>query len=145
MLKHSKLKKGERVSFTQYFQVEQVTKDGIIALDRDGQTIEIRGKELVEESFYSNSQYTQEIKAGKNELAGYLQSAGDKIFTVCFEKQDKTERILTGFYLSAETNLGRTKVVDLDLPKDDKSQGIRLVDNRTIKWLVIDQIKYIAQ
>ena len=147
MLDLNKLREGEKLSMTEYFTVEQIMpQDGaILARNSAGSLINISGKEMIESRFNSNSQYNEEIKAGKNEMAGKLQTAGDKVFTVCFEKQDGSERILTGHLVSAEPNLGRTKVIDLNVGADDKSKGIRQVDNRTIKWLVIDNQKLSAQ
>jgi len=146
MLKINSLREGEKLSFTQYLTVLSVDKknNSIIASQTDGTPIEIYGVELIE-SMYSNSQYEQTIKAGKHELASLLQGAGDKIFTVCYLKSDKSERVLTGHFVRSEPNLGRTQVIDLNIDPKDKTKGLRLVDNREIKWIVLDNIKYVSQ
>jgi len=146
MLKLNSLQEGEKLSFTQYLTVVSVdkTEGSIIASKPDGGHIKFLGTEMIE-SMYSNSQYEKTIKAGKHELASVIQKAGDKIFTVCYTKADKSERILTGHFVAAEPNLGRTQVIDLDVDPNDKSEGLRLVDNREIKWVVLSGVRYIAQ
>lgn len=145
MLNFNSLKEKEMISFTQYLKVVKINKkeESITVEDRNGNPIHIGGKDLIE-SMYSNSQYNETQKVGKHELAGVLQTAGDKIFTICFTKSDKTERILTGHFLGIEPNLGRTKVLDLNIDPKDPTKGIRLVDNREIKWVVIDDTRYIS-
>lgn len=132
---------GEILTLTQYLTVESTSEDGnvIQATNQDGVSITFTG---MGEQMTSSAQFTETKKVGKNAMAEILQGAGDKAFTVSFTKMDKTERILVGRFVSAEANLGRTKVIDLHLPADDRSQGIRQVDNREINWLVLDGIRY---
>jgi len=141
MLKIKDLQPGEKLSVTQYLTVDSVSTDSIVATNRDGQVITFRGKEMIE-AMHSGAQYNETKKVGKHDLATKLQTAGDKVFTVSFNKINGEERILTGHYKSSEPNLGRTNVIDLNVSADDKSKGIRLVDNREINWIVLDCIKY---
>lgn len=143
MLKHNSIQVGEKISMTDYFTVKSIHEGGIVATNSAGVDITINGTEMIESKFNSNSQYTETVKAGKNALAEILQTAGDKIFTVCFEKKDGSERVLTGHFISSEPNLGRTKVIDLEIPIGQ--HNFRQIDNRTIKWIVTDQTKYVAQ
>jgi hypothetical protein len=147
MLKFADLKEGEQVSFQQYLTVDSVnpTDNSINVTDGAGKQLLIRGKELIEGSFYSNSQFSETEKGGKNKLAEVLKDAKDVIFTVCFTKKNGDERILVGRLVGSEPNLGRTKVVDLNIDPNDPTRGIRLIDNREIKWVVINQTKYVAQ
>lgn len=145
MLDLKKLKVGEKISYTDYFTVNDITKDSISVLDKESRAIYITGKKLIESKFYSNSQFNKTMKIGKNELAQKLLNTGDKIFTVCFTKANNEKRILIGHFHSAEPFLGRTNVIDLEVASTDKTKGHRLIDNRTIQWLVTDNIKYIAQ
>jgi len=138
------IKEGEFLSFTQYFKVVRKTASGIIVKDQYGDELEVTGVDLVE-SLYSAGQYTETIKASKHEMVEALQGAKDKVFTVCFTKADGSERILVGHLNSIESHLGRTQVVDLEVPVGDKTKGLRLVDNREIKWVVLAGKKYIAQ
>jgi len=146
MLKFNSLQEGEKLSFTQYLTIVSIDKkDGsIIAANPAGGNIKFSGVDMIE-SMFSNSQYEKTVKAGKHELATVLQTAGDKVFTVCFTKADKSERVLTGHFVNSEPNLGRTQVIDLNVAPDDKTKGLRLVDNREIKWVVLNGTRYIAQ
>jgi hypothetical protein len=146
MLNIKSLRKGERVSLTQYLEVVSTNPntETIEALMQDGTPITIRGKELVE-TMASNSQYEETRKVGKHDLASVLQRAGDKVFTVCYLKADKSERILTGYFVSAEPNLGRTQVIDLEVDPKDKTKGFRLIDNREVKWIVLNNVKYTSK
>ena len=143
MIKLDAIKKGERISMTDYFEVESVNSNGIVAKNSAGVSIVINGKDMIESKFKSDTQFADTKKVGKNELAEILQSAGDKIFTVTFTKQDGTTRELVGHFLSCEPNLGRTKVVDLSIPNG--THNIRQVDNRTIQSVIIDNVKYLSR
>jgi len=145
MIKKNKLIVGEMISLTDYFTVRKINTNSIEVEDRTGNSIEIIGNDLIESKFHSSAQFSETIKCGKNELAEKLANCGDKVFTVCFEKQDNSERILIGYFISSESFLGRTKVIDLNISPSDKTKGIRLIDNRTIKWLVVEDKRYIAQ
>ena len=82
----SKIKKGERMSFTTYVEVTKVSKtNGLIeVLGADGSEFVVQGKNLIE-TFNSNTQFQNTEKLGKNALAEKLKSAGDKIFTVNYK------------------------------------------------------------
>jgi len=144
MVKIKDLKKGERVSMTDYFIVDKVEKDSVVVIDSLGASITFHGIDLVESKFISNSQYTETIRCGKHEMVEKMNNARDRIFTVCFNKKDGSERILTGHLRSIEPNLGRTNVIDLEVGGDPK-KGHRQVDNRSINWLVLDNVRYVAQ
>jgi hypothetical protein len=137
-----KLKKGERLSFTNYVIVDKVNKrDGSINVTTStGQRIQILGEEIIKK-FQSNTQHTKTKKLGKNALAEVLQNAGVKIFTVEFVTSKGDDRTLTGYYLSSEANLGRSNVIDLEAT----GHNMRQVDHRTIKSIIIDGTKYVAK
>jgi len=138
------IKTGEFLSFTQYLKVLSKTKDSITVNNQYGEELEICGVDLIE-TLHSAGQFSKTVKASKHEMVEALQHAKDKVFTVCFIKADKSERILVGHLNSIEAHLGRTQVVDLEVPVGDRTEGLRLVDNREIKWVVLDGTKYIAQ
>jgi len=144
MLKFDDLQPGERVSLTQYFEVQSIdkSKEQLVVKNRNGQLVTITGKNMIESGFYSNIQYKSQAKVGKTVIAEKLQNAGDKIFKVRFTKADGEERTLTGYVVSSEPNLGRTKVIDLSVDPQDGSGGFRLIDNRTIIDLVVDGVLY---
>jgi hypothetical protein len=141
--KFANIKEGEFLSFTQYFKVISKRQDSIVVKNQLDQELEIVGIDLIE-SLHSAGQYTETKVVGKNEVVQALHSAKDKVFTVCFLKANGEERILIGHLHNIESYLGRTNVIDLEVPVADKTLGHRQVDNRNIEWLVIDNIKYIT-
>ena len=62
-----------------------------------------------------------------------------------FKKASKTllegeETTLIGYLSKVEPKVGRSTVIDLELPQD--KYRIRQVDHRTINWLILKNIKY---
>jgi hypothetical protein len=142
--KFANIKEGEYLSFTQYLKVNSKTKDSIIVTNQFDQQLEITGIDLIE-SLNSAGQHNQVKIAGKNEIIDILHSAKDKVFTVNFIKIDNSERTLIGRLYNIESQMGRTNVVDLEIPKGDKTYGIRQIDNRQINWIVLDGTKYVTK
>ena len=143
----SKIVVGEKFSLISYFEAVSLDKSSntLTVKDQEGNVIDIIGKDLIENRLNSDAQFFKTVEASKSEMAKLLESSNGKIFTVNFIKQSGEERILRGYYISNEPYLGRTKVCDLEVDTNDKTKGIRLIDNRTIKFIVINDIKYIAQ
>jgi hypothetical protein len=136
------IQKGEFLSCTEYYKVISKDANSIKVENQLGEELTITGPSYIE-SFQSAGQYHTTVKAAKHEMISHLHDAKDKVFTVCFEKADKSERILVGHLVSIEAHLGRTKVIDIEIPLGENN--LRLIDNRTISWIVLDGIKYIAQ
>jgi hypothetical protein len=107
------------------------------------------GSNIIKEECYS-TQFKETIKTPKTGIAEILMNANDAIIQVCFEKANGDERILTGYVIGAEVVLGRTIAIDIEKPKkirkgkDDKEydERQRLVDHRTLKWLIYKNVKY---
>ncbi|MCK6513108.1 hypothetical protein L6R29_24525 [Myxococcota bacterium] len=53
------------------------------------------------------------------------------------------ERTLVGYLIQTEPKMGRSQVIDLEAPT--AAQRIRLIDHRTINWIVIKNVKYIVK
>jgi hypothetical protein len=53
------------------------------------------------------------------------------------------ERTLIGYLVSAEPKMGRSTVVDLNIPKG--SHNLRQIDHRTLQSIVLKGIKYIVK
>lgn len=53
------------------------------------------------------------------------------------------QRTLIGYLLRVEPKMGRSSVIDLAFPLEHNR--IRLVDHRTINWLIIKNVKYIVK
>ena len=117
---------------------------------------------------HNSSVFSEEEKTSLTNVASHLAGANSKCFTVCFTtkidekvvlekmKAQKVapdaaaakalakelltgqEKTLVARLSKAEHHLGRSLVIDLH------SQGYRQVDHRTIKWLIIDNVKYVV-
>lgn len=142
-LNSKNLKDGELVAFTYYGTVKSNTNGyNICVHDVDhNRDFFVNGKDLIE-SAMSADQFDAEEKSTKTKLAELLINAYHRPFTVCFEKADGTERVLRGRLIGSEPLLGRSKVEDLDVKGDNR---IRLVDHRTIKWLILDGTKHVVK
>jgi hypothetical protein len=57
------------------------------------------------------------------------------------------ERTLVGYKFGVDENLGRSLVIDLEQKYGDKEydQRIRLVDHRTINWLIYKNVRYVVK
>lgn len=54
-------------------------------------------------------------------------------------------RTLVGYLYNADPEMGRSIVIDLEAPEDNYESKKRLVDHRTIEWLIFNKIKYVAK
>lgn len=138
----SRVKKGDLMALTYWTRVNQVNGLNELILDNlDEGTDQIRmvGRELIMSS-RSADQYSETQKVSRSEIARTLIESTNCLFTVCFDKDDGTERVLRGRLVRPEALLGRSMVEDLDVA--EKKNRIRLVDHRTLKWLIVDGVKY---
>jgi hypothetical protein len=53
------------------------------------------------------------------------------------------ERTLVGHLIEVEQKMGRSLVIDLEVPSDQ--HRLRQVDHRTIDWLILKNVKYIVK
>jgi hypothetical protein len=142
----SKVKRGHLMTFTYWGTIESVRNGGdeVVVSDVDrGTTFTVRGGPLVE-SASSADQFHTEKKTTKTAVARVLIAAHNRPFTVCFEKADGSERVLRGRLVKHEELLGRSMVEDLDIAMGSKTRS-RLVDHRTIRWLVVDGTKHVVR
>lgn len=141
----SKVKAGDLMSFTYYVRVKSIDSRHNEMMVEDllfkGPDIQVRGKELIESS-YSADQFAEEEKVSMTHCAELLISSHNRPLTVCFDKKDGTERTLRGRFVKHEVMFGRSTCEDFDVPKTDKEDGLRLVDHRTLKYLIVDGVKY---
>lgn len=137
----SKVKKGHLMAFVYYGKVETATPGRLsIRNVDDNMSFRVEGNDLIERSF-SADQYEEEIKVSKTRAAEILVSSYNRPFTVSFEKQDGDERVLRGRLVTPEPLLGRSMVEDLDIKSGHR---LRQVDHRTIKYLIVDGVKYVV-
>lgn len=139
-----KLRKGDIVTLIQHCEVLKfgMFENEITVLDKErGFEFQIRGKELIE-SLFSASQFDKEVELTMTKLVDkFCEIPSNRPFTVVFEKKGGEERTLHGFMVQRNNNLGRSNVIDLDLPANDANK-LRQVDHRTIKSFIVDRIQY---
>jgi len=153
----SKVKVGDLVLTKTYVTVAEVGTDPndpstpqliVDNVDRK-QKFLIRGDELINELSSADS-FEKEEKKTMTEIAEIISTSYSTPFTVCFNKQltvkeqkaGKKEGVLRTMrarLVTPEPFLGRSKVEDLDVTD---SYRMRLVDHRTINWLIVDGVKY---
>ena len=168
----AKIKVGDRFSETQYYICTEVQRERIQVRNERGYEFGI-GKEIVREGLFSANQFQDEQKVTRTELVEILEGAKDTIFTVNFQKQIKPEdmskrlkqlagqkilasksaalakdllageeRTLVGYMLDVEPKMGRSQVIDLEAEGDHR---LRLVDHRTLNWIIIRNVKYVLK
>ena len=129
--KTSDLKKGDFLSTTVYYTVEEVHDNGDVSVvDENGQSLRI-SKDIVERESYSSHQFDEDVVTNRTEVVNLLQHAGDTIFQVKFKKKDNSDRTLIGRRVpgSQDTCFGRTNALEM-LP--GKPPQKRQIDHRTI-------------
>lgn len=141
-MKFKDIKKGEVLSTTMYMTVVDKFKDGVTVKDSHGREFDIKGVDLIEKSMRSSDQVANTVKLTRTEIADKLVNLGDQVFTVNFDKQDGTNRTLRGYKVSTENLMGRVNAIDLDVTS---GYAQRQIDLRTIKYLTVDNTKYIVK
>ncbi len=140
-----RVKAGDLMAFIYYGKVKRVEDDGkslrIKGLDSNQGEFTVAGASLVASSF-SADQYSEEERVTKTRAAQILIESFNRPLTVCFVKQAGQLRVLRGRLIRPEPLLGRSHVEDLDMTGQSR---IRLVDHRTIKYLIVDGVKYIVK
>ncbi|HSX49074.1 MAG TPA: hypothetical protein VLE44_02340 [Candidatus Saccharimonadales bacterium] len=181
MAKFSNLKVGEKLSETQFYNVDKIVGNRVQLTPDSGETISV-DKGYVDAFLTSSDQFEKEEKVTKTELTAIFLGAANTVFKVSFFKQVKEadvlkeileahqnsapkdveknfkaaikkaitgeERVLRGFHRGGVDEFGRIHVTDLDITKDaSKSYDVRqrLVDPRTISWLIVKGTKYTAK
>ena len=138
----SKVAVGNLIAFTYYTKVTRVDRNGDLLtvqdLDNSKGEIRIDGRNLVESALTADL-YEETEKVSKTRAAELLVSSHNRPLTVCFDKADGTERVMRGRLIKPEPLLGRSMVEDLD---STDAHRMRQVDHRTIKFLVVDGMRY---
>jgi len=140
-----KVKAGDLMAFVYYGKVEKAGEGGlsvrIKSLDEAEGEFSIAGKALIASSF-SADQFLEEEKVSKTRAAESLVTSFNRPLTVCFVRQAGGTRVLRGRLLQPEPLLGRSYVEDLDVSGKER---IRLVDHRTIRYLIVEGVKYVVK
>lgn len=137
----SQLKEGDCISLTAYYKVKEhrisENKDPVVIVQSvkdPNEYIQI-SENLIDKDFYSADYYAEEVSLPITELEQVFLSAGSDIFSVSFNKQDESERILRG-YSTGKIVLAKAQVIDAEVNE------FRQVDLREINWLVLRGVKY---
>lgn len=134
---------GNLIAITHWAKVTGVTSENgqpvlnVQDVDRNAR-FSVIGQDLIDAASSADT-FVETKTVTKTAAAELLVSSHNKPFTVCFEKQEGGERVLRGRLLSAEPLLGRSHVEDLDISSGNR---MRLVDHRTIRYLIVDGIKH---
>jgi hypothetical protein len=138
----SRVKAGDLMAFVYYGKVKRVNDGGtslvVAGIHRDQGEFAVTGAHLIASSF-SADQVLEEVTVTKTRAAEILVESFNRPLTVCFIKQEGGRRVLRGRLLQPEPLLGRSYVEDLDAVEKDR---VRLVDHRTIRFLIVDGVKY---
>ncbi len=111
----------------------------ITVVDVDDSTeFDVTGQAMID-TLKTSSLHNKPQKVTMTKAAEILSTSYNTPFTVCFVKQDSTERILRGRLVATEPLLGRSNCEDLDITSGHR---LRLVDHRTIKWIIVGGEKY---
>lgn len=146
MQQFDKLKKNDLLAITHYVKAVNVVKankqnpnDKVSVKDIDtGMDFDVIGAPLINK-LASADEVNSTKKVTKTAIAEKLTESYNKPLTVCFEKADGSERILRGRYISHEVLMGRSQLEDLDV---EDAHKLRLVDHRTIRYLIVDGVRY---
>lgn len=170
---YNSIKNGDRLSETQYYQVVSVDAKSMRVKNERGFEFSV-SREIVEEGMFNASQFTETKKVSRTAMVNILESTGGAIFTVNFDKKpnDKSvldvlksftiadfsdqgklahisekiargeNRTLSGYMISTDDKMGRSKVIDLTKAAP---ANMRLVDHRTLNWLIFKGTKYVSK
>lgn len=162
---YSKLALGNWFSTTQYFQVKGINGEEVTTIS-DGKEIVV-SRDILEHEMHNANIFAKEEKLALTKVVKILKEANSVAFTICFNtkvdekavqekllsltekefKDTKTlaKELLTGYEKTVvgrktktENKLGRSLV--LGLP----ANNFVSVDHRTIKWLIIKNVKYLV-
>lgn len=157
------IKKDDMLCSINYYKV--LSKDTVnktVRLQNDNGLVLDVTENIPITEMYSADYYHSEVVLPRSLVVQHLLNARDIIFTVSFRKKvnpkdiikhiDDTDdidellngetRILTGILNYIDKATGRTFVTDLKIPPN--KNRMRQVDNRTISWLIIKNVKYIV-
>ncbi len=104
-------------------------------------------KKLNEEIDYLVKQFSADIDRVKANKKGVAEKAKELITELIREPilpyEEGEDRVLRGYKIQFESRDGKYQCIDMDI--EDSENNVRLVNINTIKWLIIDNTKYIVQ
>ena len=104
-------------------------------------------KKLQEEIDTIVEQFSNSIDAVKNSKKGVANAAKNLVTELVnspvLPYEEGEDRVLRGYKIQFESRDGKYQCIDMDIK--DPENNVRLVNINTIKWLSIDNTKYIVQ
>lgn len=99
---------------------------------------------IIDKSASFNNKFDITEKVNKHQLAEKLVYSNGTIFTIEFEKQDKTIRTLIGYLSSTDTLMGYSTVVDIEewIKTNNTDKSKRTVYHSKLLSLIISNVKY---
>ena len=136
----AKITAGEILSATYYLNVVENKGNGEIEVkDQFGNKFTVRGKDLIEKTLVSSTQFDTTEKVNRTQMVELLEGAGDTAFQAVFVKADGNERTMIAKLVGGEPKMGRTNVMDLEVTT---GHPLRQIDNRTLSQLILKGTKY---
>ncbi len=162
---------GDKLSRISYLEVIRKTALSVTVRNQEGLEWDITSSIVENECYSASQHESDVVEVTKTEMAQIFSELGDSVFTVNFNKQPKVEdvfdtiantgklisnaemkkrlvegmkgeeRTLVGYKTNTENDLGRSNVVDLELPITEKNR-LRQVDHRSINWLITKNVKF---
>ena len=85
-----------------------------------------------------------QVKASKKGVADWAKKTLHALMSNPIPKiVEGEDRVLRGYKIQFESRDGKYQCIDMDI--EDSENNVRLVNINTIKWLIIDNTKYIVQ
>lgn len=101
-------------------------------------------EDIIKQSASYSDKYTTTEKVNKHQLAEKLVYSNGTVFTIEFEKIDKSVRKLIGYLSSTDTLMGYSTVIDLEqwTESNDINKSKRTVYHSKLLSLIISNVKY---
>ena len=107
------------------------------------------GKKLQEEIDAVVNNFVAEIERVKTQKKGVAKAAEATIKHLVenpiLPNEEGEDRILRGYKIQFTSRDGRYDCVDMDIEKTEKESAIRPVNINTIKWIIINNTKYVVK
>lgn len=104
-------------------------------------------KKLQEEIDTIVEQFSNSIDAIKNSKKGVANAAKNLVTELVnnpvLPYEEGEDRVLRGYKIQFESRDGKYQCIDMDI--EDSENNVRLVNINAIKWIIIDNTKYIVQ
>lgn len=133
------------ISFPVYGKITDIEEhDYVVQSFTYNNELIIISKNIINKSANFSNEYKNTIKCNKHELANKLVFSNASVFTVEFEKQDKTIRKLIGYLNNTDSLLGYSTVIDLELllSTNDINKVNRIIYHNKLISIIINNTKY---